>query len=66
MDNTIGKKIRERRKDLRMNQEVLAEKSKICRATISAIENGKYENVLVGTLTAIANALDTTVDFFLK
>ena len=66
MEQTIGKRIKERRKELRMSQEVLAEKSNVCRARISAIENGKGENVLVGTLTAIASALDTTVEFFLN
>lgn len=66
MDNMVGERVRNRRKDLQMNQETLAEKSNVCRATISAIENGKCENVLVGTLSAIAEALDTTVDFFLK
>lgn len=48
-----------------MKQEDLAEKSNVSRATISALENGKYTNVLVGTLTAIASALETTVEFFL-
>ena len=66
MDNMVGERIRNRRKDLKMNQETLAEKSNVCRATISAIENGKLDNVLIGTLSAIATALDTTVDFFLK
>ena len=66
MEQTIGKRIKERRKSLHMSQEVLADKSNVCRARISAIENGKGENVLVGTLTAIAAALDTTVEFFLN
>ena len=66
MNKQVGERIRQRRKDLRMNQDVLAEKSKLSRATISAIENGKYENVLVKTLSSIAVALDATVDFFLR
>ena len=65
MENIIGKKIKERRKALCINQETLAKKSNVSRATISAIENGKCNNVLIGTLTAIASALDTTVEFFL-
>lgn len=65
MEKNIGKRIRERRKELKMNQKTLAEKSSISRERISAIENGKCNNVLVGTLTAIAVALDTTVEFFL-
>ena len=65
MESTIGKRIKERRKSLKMSQEVLAEKSNVCRARISAIENGKCGDILVSTLTAIASALDTTVEFFL-
>ena len=58
----MGIQIKERREELRMTQEELAQKSGISRQTISAIETGKYDNVLVGTLAAIATALDTTVD----
>ena len=62
----IGERIKERRKELGIRQETLAETSNVCRAQISAIENGKCENMLVGTLTAIATALDTTAEFFLS
>ena len=54
-------KIKERREELKMTQEELANKSKLSRQTISSIENGN-DNVLLGTLTAIATALGTTVD----
>lgn len=49
-----------------MSQETLAEKSSVSRMTIIALENGKCDNPLVGTLTDIALALDTTVEFFLN
>ena len=58
----MGIKIRERREELKMTQEELATKSGVSRQTISSIETGKYDNVLTGTLSAIAAALDTTVD----
>ena len=58
----MGFRIKERREELKMTQEELAQKSGVSRQTISSIETGKYENVLVGTLAAIATALDTTVD----
>ena len=58
----MGIKIKERREELKMTQEELAQKSGVSRQTISSLETGKYENVLVGTLAAIAVALDTTVD----
>jgi transcriptional regulator with XRE-family HTH domain len=61
----MGNAIKERREELRMTQDELAKRSGISRQTISSIENGKYSNVLVGTLAAIATALDTTVDNFL-
>lgn len=60
----IGQKIKKRRKELKMSQETLAELSNVSRGTISALENGKCGNVLVGTVAAIANALETTVDKF--
>ena len=49
-----------------MSQETLAEKSNVNRVTISLLETGKSNDVLIGTLTAIAKALDTTVEFFLN
>ena len=58
----MGNKIRERREELGLTQETLASRSGVSRQTISALENGKYENMLVGTLAAIATALETTVD----
>lgn len=62
MYDTIGKRIREKRERLGITQEMLSEKSKVSRATISALENGKSEDVLIGTLSAIATALDTQVE----
>lgn len=61
----MGEMIKNRREQLRMTQDELAKKSGLSRQTISSIENGKCEDVLVSTLVAIANALDTTVDSFL-
>ena len=64
MENTVGIRIRERRIKLKMKQEDLAKASNVSRATISALENGRCENVLVGTLLAIAKALNTSVEKF--
>lgn len=58
----MGYSIKERREALGLSQEQLAKLSNVSRQTISAIESGKNENVLVGTLAAIATALRTTVD----
>ena len=65
MEQSMGQKIRERRKSMKMSQEDLAKKSNISRARLSAIENGKNRDILVSTLTTIASALDTTVENFL-
>ena len=65
MEQSIGKKIRDRRKSMGISQEDLAKKSNLSRARISAIENGRCRDILVSTLTTIASALDTTVEFFL-
>ena len=64
MSEFIGQNIKTRREDLRMTQEELAKSSGISRQTISALENGKCENALVGTLLSICKALDTTIDNF--
>ena len=58
----MGIKIKDRREELKMTQEQLAIKSGVSRQTISSLETGKYDNVLMSTLAAIAAALDTTVD----
>ena len=64
MEQSMGQKIRERRKTMKMSQEDLAKKSNLSRARISAIENGKCRDILVSTLTTIASALDTNVEKF--
>ena len=55
-------RLKEIREEKGMTQEQLENKSGISRQTISAIENGKTNNVMSGTLTALADALDTTID----
>ena len=60
--------VKEIREEKKMTQEELERRSGISRQTISAIENDRMGNVMVGTLLALANALDTTIDslFFEK
>ena len=60
----MGDIIRKLREQQGMTQEELANKSGVSRQTISALESGKSENVLTGTLASIAAALGTTVDYF--
>ena len=65
MENEVrkmGNKIRQRREEIRMTQEELAERSGVSRATISALENGTDRNTTSKTLIAIATAMGSTVD----
>ncbi len=57
----MGYKIKELREKRNMTQEELAVKSGISRATISMLENDATKEVMISTLRALANALDTTV-----
>ena len=66
MKEQIGKRIRERRKELGITQDKLATMCNVSRERISFIENGKCNDILVSTLTAIASALGTTIEFFLN
>lgn len=54
--------IKERREELGLSQEELSKRSGISRQTISNIENGKFNDVLTGTILSLANAMETTVD----
>lgn len=58
----MGYKIRELREQLKMTQEELADKSGVCRSTISALENDTAMATTTKTLVKIAKALDSTVD----
>jgi len=55
-------RIKERRKELQMTQEELAEKANVSRQTIFSLETGKQENATLETMLSIAKALDSTVD----
>ena len=64
MDEILARRLKDRRKECNMSQKELVYTSKISRGTISAIENGKADNVKIGTLKSLAKALGTTVDYF--
>lgn len=57
MKNTI----RERRKELKLSQDVLAKNCGVSRQTINAIENNKYDPTLKLAF-GLAAELNTTVD----
>lgn len=66
----MGYRVKEFREQQNMTQEELERRSGVSRQTISAIENDRVraEDVKVGTLLALAAALETTIDslFFEK
>lgn len=57
---TIGQRMKERRKDLRMSADELAKKLGKDRSTIYRYEKGDIENLPLELLTPIAEALETT------
>lgn len=56
-DGNMAYNILKIRKEKKMTQKELVEKSGISRATISKLENGEEIEVKVSTLVSIANAL---------
>jgi|MGYP000014894370 transcriptional regulator with XRE-family HTH domain len=54
-------RIKERRMELDMSQEQLAQKSGISRMTISMLENGKQQDIKVSTLKRLAENLQCTI-----
>lgn len=55
---SVGKAIRAKRLEKGMSQERLAELTEIRKTDISAIENGRRDNLTVKTLAIFAKALD--------
>ena len=62
--NLIGKRIKERRLELKLTQETLSETAGIGIQHMSKIENGNTK-LSLPCLIALANALNATVDSFL-
>jgi transcriptional regulator with XRE-family HTH domain len=61
----MGYRLKEIREEKKITQEELEKLSGVSRQTISAIENNDNYQAKAGTLLALAQALDTTVDSFL-
>lgn len=61
----VGQRIRERRKELKMRQDELAEKTGISRVTISRIETCDDLNMTAFTAVRIADALGVSLDYLL-
>lgn len=62
----MGYKIRELRKERKMSQQELSEKSGVSRTIISFLETGKMVESKMGTLQKIADALEVPLVFLLQ
>lgn len=62
MNNLLGKNIVKRRHELKMTQQVLAERSDLSINFISRLERGGSNNVSSTTLYKLALALQTSMD----
>lgn len=58
--NALGRCIKERRKELGINADTLAEKVGIGRATAFRYENGTIKDIKTSTLMKIAEVLNTS------
>jgi len=64
--STIGKKIRQRRKELGLSQDKLSKLAGVAYNTVVKIESGENPNPTVETLNKIAKALKVDIANLLK
>ena len=62
---TTGQRIRNRRKEIGMSADELADKIGVNRSTIFRYENGDIEKLPLSNLQPIAESLDVTVDYLM-
>lgn len=56
----LGRRVKERRQELQLSQENLAERAGISRNYLSIIERGEARNISTGVLNQLADALELT------
>jgi transcriptional regulator with XRE-family HTH domain len=61
----IGDRIRARREELGLPLETVANKLKVHRSTIMRYENGETQRIPLSTIEKLAEALDTTTEYFM-
>ena len=61
---TLGKRVKELRDNLKLSQEALADKAELDRSFISHVENGR-RNISIDNIEKIVHALEITVYVFL-
>lgn len=62
---TTGERIRERRKEINMTADELADILEVSRSTVFRYENGEIEKVPAPIMMKIANALNTTASYLM-
>ncbi len=62
---TVGQRIKERRKEMKISADELGKRIGKNRATVFRYENGDIEKLPLDVLEPIANALDTTPQFLM-
>ena len=62
---TTAERIKQRRKDLGLRAEDVAERSGVPRSTMFRYENGEIEKLPINHLVPIAKALHTSVDYLM-
>lgn len=64
MDNIVGQRIKERRKELKITQTQIQQQTSISSGNLSCIENGKYLPSAIALLE-LANILNCSIDWIL-
>lgn len=64
MDNMVGQRIKERRKELHITQTQVQEKTSVTSGNLSCIENGKYLPSAIALLE-LSRVLDCSIDWIL-
>lgn len=64
MDNMIGQRIKERRKELKITQTQIQQETSISSGNLSCIENGKYLPSAIALLE-LSKVLDCSIDWIL-
>lgn len=62
---TTGERIRERKKEINMTADELADILEVSRSTVFRYENGEIEKVPAPIMMKIANALNTTASYLM-
>ena len=62
---TTAERIRQRRKEIGMSADTLAEKIGVSRSTVFRYENGEIEKIPMNNLVPIAHALNTTLEYLM-